>query len=145
MCMALYLFTNNAVSEIEYDQACPGMHIQPAVREWESAVWEWGFPQKNIYYIGSYMGCGCGWGLPPLGENGVEESDIEAVRRDRESLVRLLCGGDFAGSRLVLCWEGDQGTVLGRQIPLYPEQLLDAHFEIEELVEYGIVSRHRRG
>ena len=140
MCMALYLFTNNTVSEIEYDQARPGMHIQPAVREWESAVWEWRFPQKNIYYIGSYMGCGCGWGLPPPGENGVEESDVEAMRKDRESLARLLRGRDFTGSRLVLCWEGDQGAALQRQIPLCPEQLRDVRFEIEVLVEYFIVS-----
>ena len=132
MCLALYLFTDNPVDEVAFDKSNPACYVRQ-ITEREQAVKRWVADKANIYYVGSSQGCGCGWS--PAYESD-EESEAADKAKDREILFKILQLGDYLGSHLIACWEGDQGEELERQEPLDISKIRDANFESEECVDY---------
>lgn len=134
MCLALYLFTDARIEEVGYDEARPAFWVR-RILESDQPVKKWVSDKADIYYMGSSTGCGCGWA--PLYESD-EKSEIADKARDRERLCQLLESGDFTGSHLIACWEGDQGRELERQETLHIADIRDPHFVFEECVDYLI-------
>ena len=137
MCIALYLFTNNQVDEIAFDESTPAFYIERITggsSESDRMTNEWGFSESNIYYLGSSQGCGCGWAA--LDEKHDAEIEIAKMINDREKLRQLLSSKDFNGSRLIACWEGDQGKPLKRREPIRLSDIVNLHFDFEECVNY---------
>jgi hypothetical protein len=66
MCWAMYLFTDNDFEETKYDCNKPAMYIISVENDSNEYVnvSKWNENKKNIYYIGSSQGCGCGWRNP---------------------------------------------------------------------------------
>ncbi len=133
MCLALYLFTNSPLPESAWDKDEPKAYVQAATSESDRGALNWPHSQQYLYYIGSYEGCGCGWGA--ISEYD-EPEEREASQNGRDDLCRGLRGADLTDAWLVACWEGDQGKPLkpGRAITL--EEIGDATFEFEELQKY---------
>jgi arsenate reductase-like glutaredoxin family protein len=61
----MYLYTDNIIEEIEWDINNPKMYLKniklESCGDYEKSLYKWNENNKNIYYIGSYEGCGCGW------------------------------------------------------------------------------------
>ena len=93
MCMTLYLFTDNIVQEVEFNTNSLELHIEASKEE---AIRAWKIPRKNVYYIGSFQGCGCGWALT-VDEDNLDDEERAGIRRDREELLRLLNGANSTG------------------------------------------------
>jgi hypothetical protein len=133
MCLAMYLFTDNSINERKFEENNPCMYIRCVTEERENKVLDWNLGKKNIYYIGSAQGCGCGW--CEVYEYDPDDLKQEKIK-DRELLFNLLREQDFKGSHLIVCWEGDQGVELIEKQILNIEEIKDAYFEFEELVDY---------
>ena len=131
MCLAMYLFTNQVIPGSTWDQEKPDMYIQKAVGESDSGVLTWQSGEKNVYYIGSSTGCGCGW--KPIYEEYDEPEEKAQKIADRKVLYQLLKSMDLKNSWLVVCWEGDQGANMldSEHLPL--ANIQDVNFEFEEL------------
>ena len=134
MCLAMYLFTNQVLPESSWDKEKPGMYIQNAAGESDSGVLTWRSSEKNVYYIGSSTGCGCGW--KPICEEYDEPEEKAQKTADRKVLHQLLKSVDLKNSWLVVCWEGDQGTNMLDPKYLSLENIQDMNFEFEGLRKY---------
>ena len=134
MCLALYLFTDNKMEEIVFDKENPGLFLRE-IMEREYAVKNWVADKPHIYYVGSSQGCGCGWEAALESD---EEEEIAEKTKDRQALHQLLASQNFAGSHLIICWEGDQGDELERPDKVSLAQIRDVNFEFEECVDYQI-------
>jgi hypothetical protein len=77
--MAMYLFTDNIIDERLYEYENQRMFIRGIKSNYEEAVFRWNEGDKNVYYIGSYEGCGCGWRST---RNDWGNRDTEDDRRD---------------------------------------------------------------
>jgi len=135
MCLALYLFTNSRVPESSWEEANPGVFVQAVNNCEDRNALKWPHEEENVYYVGGYQGCGCGWSVVSEWD---DSSDRAAKARDRLSLGRILRTVGLKGSWFVVCWEGDQGE------PMHPVQLVtidqieDPGFEFTELQPYRL-------
>jgi hypothetical protein len=133
MCRALYLFTNDKITEIEWAKEKPGVWIQAVDEKNDRNALLWPHEEQNTYYLGGYQGCGCGWA--PVSKWD-ESTDIAQKQQDRNTLVELLMSIDFEKAWLVLSWEGDQGKLLLEPVNMQLKRILDVKFEFEELRKY---------
>jgi len=103
----MYLFTDKILEEIEWKENEPAFYIEKCDEKKEPKTFYWNIENSNVYYFGSYEGCGCGWN--PI---NIYEDVLESERKinDRELLVRTLQNIDLQSSWMVVCWEGEQGT-----------------------------------
>lgn len=124
MCWALYLASNKDLPEVPWDKTRPAFNTQPLTEE-DVVTQQFSFP--NVIYLGSHVGCGCGF----MDED--EEDQEEAALRQKtvQSLSSYLQAALENGAQLemFLCWEGDQGvTPVARKVvsakdfenPLFP-------------------------
>jgi len=98
-------------------------------------VLKWPHEGLNVYYIGSYQGCGCGWSATGDWD---EPSDRDAKTEDRLELGRILRVIDLKHSWFVVCWEGDQGESIQPAKTISVDQIEDPQFEFEELQQYRV-------
>jgi len=130
----MYLFTENNIEETEYDVKNPRMYIQKIPSN------KWNENDKNIYYIGSYEGCGCGWASMKysyIDKN--DEYDREELANKinaRKDLYRLLKSNRCNDSYIVVCWEGDQGKEIDETLKLNIKKVKNIEYEFYELVKY---------
>jgi hypothetical protein len=63
MCWAMYLFTDNNLEETQYNYNNPSMYIENIKNDSDKYIklFKWNANKRNIYYLGSSEGCGCGW------------------------------------------------------------------------------------
>jgi phage-related protein len=66
MCWAMYLFTDKKLEEIQYNYDNPSMYIKNIMYASDGYInlSKWNANKRNIYYLGSSEGCGCGWRNP---------------------------------------------------------------------------------
>jgi hypothetical protein len=188
MCWAMYLFTENSIDEIKWNEKKSGMYIEkyteryspwiakfndqisdvkvflkdddPEIQELakeeiynlelrvksmqdiDKGVLKWNENNKNIYYIGSSQGCGCGWMSPEYDFIDMNDEDerreLECRIKDRMDLYRLLESRNFNESYIIICWEGDQGKEINQTIKLNIEEIKNIDYKFEELSKYII-------
>jgi len=144
MCLAMYLFTENDIDEIEYDAKNPRMYIQKIQSnkrsEDDTKTSKWNINHKNIYYIGSYEGCGCGWAFTKYSyidkNNEYDREKLANKINARKDLYRLLKSNRWNDSYIIVCWEGDQGEEINQTVKLNIKKIKNIEYEFYELVKY---------
>jgi hypothetical protein len=142
MCWAMYLFTDDEVQEIERDNNNQKLYIKNIKKEkmngGEANLLKWDENNKNIYYIGSSQGCGCGWkGIQEYHLNNMgyeEQTEICNKIKDRIDLYNLLKLCDLNNSYIIICWEGDQGEEVEEE-KLNIEDIKNINYEFYELIK----------
>ena len=138
MCLAMYLFTNDALLGPSWIGSNPRMFVEEVLPKQKSRALNWHHTERHVYYIGSYQGCGCGWQTSFEGED-IAEKRLRAA--DRERLANLVASLKDQSSWLVVCWDGDQGVDLLPPVWVQPNEINDTAFEFEELREYRVSGR----
>lgn len=133
MCLAMYMFTKEVLPESVWDKSNPDFYIQRVFIEEDKRLSKWPCGQKNTYYIGSHQGCGCGWAAVSEFDSAQEKQKKIQIR---QALVDVLKTIRVSGSRLVVCWDGDQGDDLLEKITISFSQILDQEFDFEEMRQY---------
>ena len=137
MCYALYLFTDEFIPEIQWKEENPGMWVQAASDGVDLDALKWPHNEKNVYYIGSYSRCGCGWSPVTKWDKAEDISWKQSGRRNLAEILHSLNDKNFW---LAISWEGDQGKPLLDETHLRIDDILDNQFEFEEMRKYVIVS-----
>ncbi len=131
MCLAMYLFTNDALPESEWSKDHPGVWIQEVKEGDDRGALKWPHEQNGVYYIGGFEGCGCGWS--PVDEFD-EPDEVSKKQEDRKKLAELVESVDLRDSWLVVCWEGEQGEPLLEAVTIGVHEI--ANVEFEQLRKY---------
>ncbi|HBC88136.1 MAG TPA: hypothetical protein DCZ94_14395 [Lentisphaeria bacterium] len=128
MCIAVYISSNQTVPVIEWDSNNPAFNIKNIAIDEHHGV-EKQFSKKNIYYVGSHEGCGCGF---IYDENNPEYQsdpiDLETRKKNVMELVNILKSllNKSDQIELFICYEGRQGDKPLNQRKLSPDQLLSS-------------------
>lgn len=103
MCLAVYVASNDELPVIPWDENKPCFFI---VAEDTSNVVRKHFSKKNIYYTGSYMGCGCGF---MYGDN-IDGNEEEILKRKSFEDILTYLKENLDGEELEIycCWDGDE-------------------------------------
>ena len=133
MCLAMYIFTNDVLSQSKWSKDHPGIFIQSITTEDDRQALKWPHKTKNAYYVGGYEGCGCGWS--PVSK-WTEDEDIVRKQKDRNDLADIIKSINKGTSWLVVCWEGAQGEPLLHTKVITLEDIANVYFEFEELRKY---------
>lgn len=133
MCLAMYLFTDKNLKQIEWIKTNPAFFIKEFSEAKEPKTFKWNRDCFNVYYLGSTNGCGCGW--KPI---NFYEEEIERLQKinDRKNLVSELQKINLNNSWLVVCWEGDQGCELLSEQRITLNDIENPEFEFDQLRKY---------
>jgi hypothetical protein len=135
----MYLFTDNLLGIKKWEKENPCMFITD-LEDSDLGVLCWNDGKKNIYYIGSSQGCGCGWRSPDYDfidmNDGKERLELENRKNDRLDLYTLLQSMDFINSYIIICWEGDQYRDIEETVKLSIAQIKDVDYSFKELTKY---------
>jgi hypothetical protein len=142
MCLALYLSCNYPIPHILYDDKNPSLHTQDITDEENRLKDLLSFP--NIKYIGSDLGCSCGFRHALLNGDewldAVEEGAIQIDNTNHDQLVELIMKTSKPGTiiELLACWEGDHGLPILYRDKIKIEQLLSMEFHFKERSIYTV-------
>ncbi|HYD51015.1 MAG TPA: hypothetical protein VEA99_00255 [Gemmatimonadaceae bacterium] len=134
MCLGVYLASDQELPLVDWDEARPSFNVsalQPEERQVRGR-----FSRRNVYYLGAYTGCSCGFTPDEDGE------EAEAAR-SLDDLVRYLRAAVAGGPlELFTCWDGDYLVPAERQLVLTPEELGDPSRWFDELTFATIRASH---
>ena len=134
MCLGVFLAADRELPLVAWDEAQPSFNVTPLQDE-ERPV-RGRFSKRNVYYLGAYTGCSCGF-TPD--EDG-EEAD---AARSLEGLVAYLREAVGDGSlELFTCWDGDWLEPAARQLVMTPEDFADPETWFDELTFVSIRATH---
>ena len=114
MCYAVYLGTDVGLQVSEFNVNKPDFYIGEIDKLKEGAVRNQ-FTKRNVYYIGSHEGCGCGFVFQD--SDAREESGQEEKFGDNKKSVKNFCDlirsvlSQSDDCEVFLCWEGNQADV----------------------------------
>lgn len=117
MCYAVYLSTDLDLKTSAWDKDNRDVYVEEVGAGPDADVKKH-FTGKNAYYVGSSLGCGCGFKAPEPPFFTVDEArEYEESRENVRKFCALL---DDVLSRspkceVFLCWDGDHGLPLERR------------------------------
>lgn len=131
MCLAVYVAGSEVLPLVAWDRHAPAFYVEE-VRARDRVVCRQ-FTLPHVYYVGSHMGCACGFFRG--GEVGEE---LDQAQEDYRRLAEYLREAQKQGADLELftCWEGDQGRSPGYRETLTPTNLEDADYEFKYNEEF---------
>lgn len=107
MCFVLYMASDRARPEIERNEAEPAFYVKRNDPDAESARKQ--FTKKNVYYLGSDQGCGCGFQQEYDSMNDdSKERESKGENQRRLALYLAECLSDEESIELFGCWSGDE-------------------------------------
>jgi hypothetical protein len=148
MCWAMYLFTENTLDEIKWDTENQKMYLENLTMKKEFGkelgndigVFNWNENNRNIYYVGSSQGCGCGWTSLDYDsinmDNEDDKKELEDRIKDRNDLYKLLNSNNINGSYIIVCWEGNQWKEIIQTKKLCILEIKNVDCKFDELVKY---------
>jgi hypothetical protein len=127
MCLAVYVASSTALPVLERSATAPGVYLEPEPAE--SPVRNQFF-LPHVYYVGSHLGCGCGFS-----RRAHTGEDRQRADRDHATLASIARSAVAQGSELQLfaCWEGMQDSSPSLVASVSLEELEGESFEFEEL------------
>ena len=111
---------------------------RPAFNVLTLAEWAWGaevtkqFEKPHVYYLGSYQGCGCGFG-------GLDDEGQTCLRELSTYLARATA--NTGALELWSCWAGEEGAERLSERAIVPDTLLEPGFCFEEQEYLRVMSR----
>ena len=129
----LYIGANQELPLIPWDEELPGFHVTKLNREGDQKVCSQ-FILSNVYYMGAYEGCGCGFSIGEYEED--ENNELESLQA-RKSLADLAHYLEDALSRgisaqLFSCWDGDQRATVKHRGQVTPGEISSKKFWFKE-------------
>jgi hypothetical protein len=106
MCMMIYISAARPLDFVSLDKANPTFHVSP-LSEKHKVVGQQ-FHYSNVYSVGAYDGCGCGFQYGQYPEYEDDERELKRASLDAFSdyLVQQL--NQVKVIELFACWDGDQ-------------------------------------
>ncbi len=148
MCLCVFVGSEHPLPLLPFDAAAPAFFSEPL---WaEAAAIGRTINKPFVYAVGSYQGCGCGFGYHPddlqLADDETIPNDVrkgwrvdyEARVSSVEQFTRYLRGGLTAGVtvRVFTCWYGEWEAAPIATHPVTPEHFggVSFHFVERELL-----------
>ncbi len=130
MCTAIYIASDQPLPLVEWDEAAPAFYVT-GLDEDAQVVRQY-FAGENVYYVGSYQGCGCGLAYQPY--PGGDEEEADRTRRDWDHFAHYLEDllQRVSTVELFTCWEGDQHEPPTTRVVINPVDIREGRFEYDE-------------
>ena len=126
----IYIAANTSLPLVEWNEAAPCFYVKPSDDTAENVRRH--FKGTNVYYVGSWQGCGCGLVYEPE----PDDSDDEAIntRNDREMFARYLDEQlmNVPVIELFTCLDGDQHEPARTRSVISPADIREGRFDYEE-------------
>jgi hypothetical protein len=134
MCYSLYLGTDTECTTSEWKEKEIFFYLED-LRDVDIEIKK-KFSKSNVYYVGSWQGCSCGYFCSP--EYAETESDLEEINYTKKSIIKFV---EFTKQKLkeeskleiYLCWEGDQYLEPKRKYTTTPDKLIGTSLQMEDL------------
>jgi hypothetical protein len=135
MCLGLYLASSIPLPLIPWVEEAPSICISELECPPYDPSVKGQFTLPHFYYVGSHMGCGCGFVRNPW-----EEGEGEQIEANYMKLADYVGSARARGADLQLfsCWSGDEAAEPEARHVVSANALLDPEFEFEEKAFYGI-------
>ena len=134
MCMVYYLGTDgNAPLTTPWSKDSPAFNVSEIDGPERDHVRKQ-LPHRNIVYIGSHEGCGCGFRSYRDGylmEGDAKEADTDADHAGLADYLARLPASDRP-IQIFGCWSGDESTPIEYSREISPSDLLDPSFGFRE-------------
>jgi hypothetical protein len=129
MCWALYMASDSEIPLVPWDDQAPAFNVT-LLSETEAVVRKQ-FSLRNVAYVGSHEGCGCGFHFHE--EIGLNEQagELKSLNELASYLTHVLQGGAIV--ELFFCWEGDQGAEVVSRLDLQPDSFIGGEFPMSLL------------
>jgi hypothetical protein len=128
MCWALYIASDKQLLQIPWDQDARAFHTQEFSELDLPVKAQFSFP--NVIYLGSHLGCSCGFMAVDNEDQKEQAARTETVESLSRYLENVLRNG--AHLEMFLCWEGDQTQHRIAEKLLFTQDFLDVRFPLEE-------------
>lgn len=131
MCFVLYLGSDLPRPLIDWDESQPRFHVK--ADDADAQIASKHFSKRNVYYVGSNEGCGCGFRQ----EFDVMIEDAAELAKHSENQAQLhgyvkQCLEDEKTIELYGCWSGDESLSLEHERSITVEELLQDDFWFAE-------------
>lgn len=131
MCLAVYIASDSELAFVSWDESNPKFHVSE-LGDHDGKVRD-RFSLPQVAYVGSHLGCGCGFF-----RKGKEPEELPEIQSNYVALARyvdrLMSNG--ASCAIFSCWEGDQGEPPEVEYRIKTAELTSASFEFEEKACY---------
>jgi hypothetical protein len=104
--MMIYISAEQPLDLISLDKANPTFQVSPLIEEDKIVCQQFHYP--NVYYVGAYEGCGCGFQYGKYPE--YEDDDRQLMRASLDAFSDYLVQQlrQVIVIELFACWDGDQ-------------------------------------
>lgn len=136
MCWALYLASENQFPQIPWDKDARAFHTQELSESDLQVKKQFSLPY--VIYLGSHLGCGCGFMKVEDEDQNEQTVRQETVTALSYYLENALNTG--AHLEMFLCWEGDQTADPIAKKLLSPRDFLGFQFPLAEKEFANIIS-----
>jgi hypothetical protein len=132
MCFVLYMASDRERPEIPWNIEARSFNVKADDADAANARGQ--FTKRNLYYLGSDNGCGCGYRLNPLWVDEKEPDKLREGAANQAALHRYVrsCLEEEDTIELFGCWSGDEAL----PAPVYREvtvnDLVDPEFYFAE-------------
>ncbi|MCK4917989.1 MAG: hypothetical protein KAS51_07225 [Candidatus Omnitrophica bacterium] len=143
MCMAVYLGSDIELPTSKWDKNKPSFYAENA-QEDDNVKKQ--FTKKNIYYLGSHEGCGCGFSYDDNEVNpeySEEVKDNELRKDSVKHLVQYLKNAleKTTELELFICWEGEQGEKPNKRATITVEEILGTYWSLDTREFYKVIKK----
>ena len=134
MCLMVYIGSDKPLPLIDWNENERAFNVTE-LNKFEKSV-ESQFNVPHVYYVGSHLGCGCGF----LKEYKVEE-ELAQTNNNYLQLNAYLQKARETGAQVQLysCWDGDQSAKPEFRDQIELNHLLEASFEFKEKALYEVL------
>lgn len=134
MCLTLYLASSIPLPLIPWVEEAPSFYIKELECPSDDPSVKSRFTLTHLYFVGSHMGCGCGFVKGAQEEDEAERIENYVKFADYVRIART----DGADLQLFSCWRGDELIEPESRHVVSADTLLDPEFEFEEKAFYVI-------
>jgi hypothetical protein len=132
--MVYYLGTDSEAPLFPvWDKAAPAFYVA-SVGDNELERVRNKLPHRNLRYLGSHNGCGCGFRSYRDGILISEKADATDTNGDHFALTQYLreLPSSSRQSQIFGCWSGDEGEPVEFERTIAPEEILNPNFGFKE-------------
>jgi len=149
MCIILHIASTHKIARVPWDEKDRHLCVEDLHGSIEHLRSHFTLP--NIAYVGSSLGCGCGFRYVTLQNGGwpeewmIENGEYEPPEfhiRDHQELHDLIVSlpGEGRTVELYCCWDGEESETTAHDENILPSRLLDGSFWFRERALYRIIS-----
>lgn len=135
MCFTVYLASDSPLPTRSFDHQNPRVAVD-RIDEASNPVRQH-FTARNVYYVHSHQGCGCGFVYGRFA--GVEDdpAELALAERSRTELANYLAVASSDGTAIQLysCWGGDENEPPTRHARITSSELSSRLLEEREFLE----------